>query len=100
VRLRKLLSDLFSSELESTVIHCDNQSSVKLTENPVFFETHCDEILLCPVLSSKERPQLLSASTAEQTADIFTKPLSLTKFVYFRDKLGVAENASLAEREC
>jgi hypothetical protein len=37
-------------------------------------------------------------STAEQTTDIFTKPLS--KFVYFRDKLGVAENASLAEREC
>ena len=39
-------------------------------------------------------------STAKQTTDILTKPLSLTKFVYFRDKLGVAENASLAEREC
>jgi hypothetical protein len=39
-------------------------------------------------------------STTEQTADIFTKPLSLTKFVYFQDKLGVVENASLAEREC
>jgi hypothetical protein len=38
--------------------------------------------------------------TAEQTTDIFTKPLSLTKFVYFRDGLGVAENTSLAEREC
>ena len=38
--------------------------------------------------------------TAEHTIDIFTKLLSLTKFVYFRDKLGVAENASLAEREC
>jgi hypothetical protein len=38
--------------------------------------------------------------TAGQTADIFTKLLSLTKFVYFRDKLSVAENASLAEREC
>jgi hypothetical protein len=38
--------------------------------------------------------------TAEQTTDILTKPLSLTKYVYFRDKLGVAENASLAEREC
>ena len=38
--------------------------------------------------------------TAKQTADILTKPLSLTKFVYFRDKLGVAKNASLAEREC
>ena len=39
-------------------------------------------------------------STMEQTAYILTKPPSLTKFVYFRDKLGVAENASLAEREC
>jgi hypothetical protein len=38
--------------------------------------------------------------TAEQTTDILTKPLSLTKYVYFRDKLGVAENASLVEREC
>ena len=38
--------------------------------------------------------------TAEQTIDIFTKPLPLIKFVYFRDKLGVAENTSLVEREC
>jgi len=38
--------------------------------------------------------------TAEHTTDIFTKPLPLTKFVYFRDKFGVAKNASLAEREC
>ena len=38
--------------------------------------------------------------TYEQIADILTKPLTTTKFVYFRDKLGMAENASLAEREC
>ena len=38
--------------------------------------------------------------TDEQIADVFTKPLSATKFVYFRDKLGMAENASLTEREC
>jgi hypothetical protein len=38
--------------------------------------------------------------TAEQNTDNLTKPLSLTKYVYFRDKLGVAENASLAKREC
>jgi hypothetical protein len=37
-------------------------------------------------------------STAGQTTDIFTK--SLSEFVYFHDKLGVVENASLAEREC
>ena len=38
--------------------------------------------------------------TDEQTADVFTKPLSKTKFEYFLDKLGVVENAPLAEREC
>ena len=37
--------------------------------------------------------------TDEQIADILTKPLRTSKFVYFRDKLGMAENASLAE-EC
>ena len=36
----------------------------------------------------------------KQTADVLTKPLSKTKFEYFRDKLGVVENAPLAEREC
>jgi hypothetical protein len=39
-------------------------------------------------------------STTEQNTDILTKPLSLTKYVYLRDKLGVAANSSLAEREC
>ena len=38
--------------------------------------------------------------TDEHIADILTKPLSALKFVYFRDKLGMAENDSLAEREC
>ena len=39
-------------------------------------------------------------SIEEQIADIFTKPLPAVKFVYFQDKLGMAKNASLAEREC
>jgi hypothetical protein len=39
-------------------------------------------------------------STHEQVADVFTKPLARTKFEYFRERLGLVENASLAEREC
>jgi hypothetical protein len=38
VWLRKLLLDLFSVELEPTVIHCDNQSCIKFSENPVFHD--------------------------------------------------------------
>ena len=38
VWLRKLLSDLFDLQLDSTCIYCDNQSCVKLSENPVFHD--------------------------------------------------------------
>jgi hypothetical protein len=38
VWLRKLLVGIFDLELEPTLIHCDNQSSVKLTENPIFHD--------------------------------------------------------------
>jgi hypothetical protein len=39
-------------------------------------------------------------STDGKIVDILTKPLVKGKFFYFRDKLGVVENTSLAKREC
>jgi hypothetical protein len=38
VWLHKLLANLFGHEMDSTVIHCDNQSCVKLSKNPVFHD--------------------------------------------------------------
>ena len=38
VWLRKLLSNLFDLQLDSTCIYCDNQICVKLSENPVFHD--------------------------------------------------------------
>ena len=38
VWLRKLLSDLFDLQLDATCIYRDNQSCVKLTENPLFHD--------------------------------------------------------------
>ena len=35
---RKLLFDLFDLQMDATCIHCDNQSCVKLSKNPVFHE--------------------------------------------------------------
>jgi hypothetical protein len=63
VWLRKLLSDLFRTELEPTVIHCDNQSCIKLTENPVFHDRSKHiEISLYPGYDSKESSQLTVCS--------------------------------------
>ena len=36
--LQKLLAGLFNQELDPTVIYCDNQSCIKLSENPVFYD--------------------------------------------------------------
>jgi hypothetical protein len=38
--------------------------------------------------------------THKLVADVFTKPLAKMKFEYFRERLGLVENASLAEKEC
>ena len=94
---------MFNVELEPTVIHCDNESTIKLSENLVFHDRSKHIEMRCHYVRDMVQKNILSfqyVPTVKQTADILTKPLSLTKFVYFRDKLGVAENASLAEREC
>jgi hypothetical protein len=36
--LRKLFMGLFGRELDVTIIHCDNQSFIKLSKNPVFYD--------------------------------------------------------------
>jgi hypothetical protein len=103
VWLRKLLLDLFSAEMEPTVIHCDNQSCINLSQNPVFHDRSKHIEMRYHYVRDMVQKNILNiqyAPTAEQTANILTKPLSLTKFVYFRDKLGVVENPSLVERAC
>ena len=103
VWLRKMLFDLFDSSLEPVVIHCDNQSYVKLSENPVFHDRskHIEmRYHYVRDMVQRRAVNLRYIPTHEQTADVLTKPLSKTKFEYFRDKLGVMENAPLTEREC
>lgn len=36
--LQKFLVALFGQKVETTIIHCDNQSCIKLSENPIFHD--------------------------------------------------------------
>jgi hypothetical protein len=102
VWLRKILADLFGHVLDSTVIHCDNQSYVKLSENPVFHDKSKHiEIKYHYIRDMVQRKAILVKylPTDEQVVDVLTKPLTKTKFKYFCDRLDVAENASLGKRE-
>jgi hypothetical protein len=92
---------LFGDRLETTVIHYDNQSCVKLTENPVFHDRskHID-MRYHYIKDMVQRKIVKLQYKNEQATDILTKPLPLKQFVHLRGKLGVAENDSLTEREC
>jgi hypothetical protein len=101
--LRKLFLGLFGKELEATVIHCDNQSCIRLSENPVFHDRskHIDiryHFIRDYVQRGAVRLQYIQ--TDDQMADIFTKALCRQKFAKFRDKMGLVQNPFLAKREC
>ena len=101
--LRKLVSGLFDQELGPTVIHCDNQSCIKLTENPLFHEGSKQIEIIYHFIRDwvqKGAVKLEYVSMNEQTADILTKSLPRGKHVYFRDKMGVVSNTFLSKREC
>jgi hypothetical protein len=90
--LRKLLTGLFDMEMEETVILCDNQSCIKMTENHVFHDMSKHiEIRYHYICDMVQRGaiKLQYVSTDEQVVDVLTKPLSHVKFEHFRDKLGI-----------
>jgi hypothetical protein len=103
VWLHNILAYLFDHEMDSTIIHCDNQSCMKLSENPVFHDKSKHiEIKYHYIKDMVQRKpvHMQYLPTHENIADIFTKPLSRMMFEYFHERLGLVENASLAEREC
>ena len=76
--LWKLLAGLFKCELGATTVHCDNQSGIRLSENPVFHDRskHLDiRYHFLRDCVQRGTIQLEYIETYEQVADIFTKAL-------------------------
>lgn len=85
-----------------TIIHCDNQSCIKLSENHVFHNRSKHIKIRYHFIRDRIKRGVLRLqyiSTEEQVAYILTKPLVKGKFVKYQDKLGVVENLFLARRE-
>ena len=101
--MRKILVGLFSSHLDLTVIYSDNQSCIKLSVNPVFHDRskHID-ISYHHIRDCVQRKIMLLSyiPVEDQDANILTKALTRSKFEYHRNKIGVADNSYLVEREC
>ncbi|KAL3698464.1 hypothetical protein R1sor_012540 [Riccia sorocarpa] len=90
--LNQLLKDLGLPHEAPVTIWCDNTSSLKMAENPVFhartkhIETHYHFVR---EQVSQKTVNLVHIPTRQQLADILTKPLGPTRFQKLRDSLGV-----------
>ena len=90
----KLLYNLFYLQLDSTCIYCDNQSCVKLSENPVFHDKSKHiEIKYHYIRDMVQRGavKLQYVAMDDQIVDVLMNPLARVKFEYFREKLGVLQ---------
>jgi hypothetical protein len=82
VWLYKLVYGLSNHVLNLTMIYCDDQSYVKLSKNPVFYDRSKHIEIKHYILRDKVQKGevvLLYISTDEQIADILVKPLSKMK---------------------
>jgi len=101
--MRKILVGLFGYHMDPTVIHCDNQSCIQLSVNPVFHDRskHIDIRYHYHIDCVQRHIMLLQyIPTEDQDADILTKALAKRKFEYHIGRIGVADNHFLVEREC
>ena len=93
--LRKLLVNLFRRNMEATRIMCDNQSCIKLSENPVFHDRlkHIDiRYHFFRDCVQQGAVQLSYTPIGEQVANILTKALGKSKFDYFGEKMSMVKN--------
>ena len=93
--LRRILEDVGETQQAPTVIRCDNQSTIKLANNPIYHartkHIETQHHFVREKLQSKEI-DLSYCNTNENVANIFTKPLGKAKFEMCRSKLCIVEN--------
>lgn len=98
VWLRRLLHDAGEEKEVATVIKCDNQISIKLSNNPVFHKNTKNIDTQFHFVREKVQSKEINieyCSTCDNDADIFTKPLGRIKFELFREVLGILVNPFL-----
>ena len=80
--------------LDTTVIICDNQSGIRLSENPVFHDRskHIDiRYHFIRDMVQRGAIRLDHIGIDELVTDILTKPLGKVKLLTFHENLGIVE---------
>ncbi|XP_020672222.1 uncharacterized protein LOC110092150 [Dendrobium catenatum] len=101
--LRRLLGELNAPQTTATRIFCDNTSAMALAHNPIFHartkHIEIDHHFINQHIQSNAI-QLLHISSAEQPADLLTKPLPITRFHDLCSKLTIRSQDCSFEGGC
>ncbi|WJZ94710.1 hypothetical protein VitviT2T_013543 [Vitis vinifera] len=93
VWMKRVLEKLGHSQGKCTTVLCDNNSTIKLSKNPIMHgrSKHIDvRFHFLHDLTREGVVELKHCGTQEQVADIMTKPLKLDVFLKLRELLGVS----------
>ena len=93
--LRKILVDLHIKQAKPTDVFVDNQAAIFISKNPIFHgKTKHFDIKLFSVreVQKKGNVSLVYYKSEDQLADLFTKPLPITRFEYLRQKIGICSS--------
>lgn len=94
VWLRRLIKDLNEKQDTTTIIYCDNKSTISITRNPTLHgrTKHIDtRYHFIRDLIREGTLDVVHCGTNDQIADILTKALPNCKHEYFRDALRVTK---------
>ena len=95
--MRATLED-YGVKFKNIPLLCDNESAVKLTNNPVqHSRTKHIDIRHHFIRDHQQKGdiQIQSVSTDEQLADILTKPLDEKRFCYLRNELNILDFSNM-----
>nr|CAN68421.1 hypothetical protein VITISV_031322 [Vitis vinifera] len=91
----EILVDLHMKQTQGTEVFVDNQATITISHNPVFHgkTKHFNiKLFFLRGVQKDGDINLCYCKVEEQLTDIFTKPLSVTKFEYLKLKLGVCSS--------
>ena len=91
MRLLKELGIQFEGPIQ---LWCDNKSSIEMVKNPIYHDRTKHVDIDRHFIKEKIEAGIMTLShirSANQIADILTKPLGRTKFEVFRGKLGMID---------
>ena len=100
--LRKMLEILNLNQPGTTVIYCDNMSTIKLSKNPVLHgrSKHINvRFHFLRDLCKEGTIELNFCRSDEQIADLFTKPLKQPLFEKLRKKMGMSRIQDIVQED-